>query len=166
MKKILAVLVALCMVVGLQAASKKKEAQATTGQFLYELEFIESAAQGMVMVKVWSQAKKAELAMDLSAINAVHGVIFKGYASQGSRMSHRPLVQDPVIASTKKDFFDQFFADKSNYMRYVVNIVDGSMEVKKVGKEYKVAQIVTVNKDMLRKHLEQAGVIRGLSSGF
>ena len=164
MKKILALMVALCMVVGLQAANKKKEAQATTGQFRYDIEFIESAAEGMVMVKVWSQAKKPELAMDLSAINAVHGVLFKGYVAANSRMSQRPIVKDPVIASTKKDFFDQFFAN--DYRRYVINIVDGSTEVKKVGKEYKVAQVVTVNKDMLRKHLEQAGIIKGLSAGF
>ena len=164
MKKILALMVALCMVVGLQAANKKKEAQATTGQFRYDIEFIESAAEGMVMVKVWSQAKKPELAMDLSAINAVHGVLFKGYVAANSRLSHRPIVKDPVIASTKKDFFDQFFAN--DYRRYVINIVDGRTEVKKVGKEYKVAQVVTVNKDMLRKHLEQAGIIKGLSAGF
>jgi hypothetical protein len=44
--------------------------------------------------------------------------------------------------------------------------MDGSAEVRKVGKEYKVGVVVTVNKDMLRKHLEEAGIVRGLGSGF
>lgn len=166
MKRILTCVLMLMLAVGVNAANKKKEAKASTGKFLYELEYIEPAADGMVMVKVWSQARKADLAMNLSAINAVHGVLFKGYASTGTRLSHRPLVKDPVIASTKADYFEQFFADGGPYMRYVVNIIDGSTEVKKVGKEYKVAQIVTVNKDLLRQHLEEAGIIRGLSSGF
>ena len=50
-------------------------------------------------------------------------------------------------------------------MRYVVNAV-GTPEVMKVGKEYKVSQIIQVNTAQLRKHLEQAGIIRGLASGF
>ena len=40
------------------------------------------------------------------------------------------------------------------------------MEVRKVGKQYKVGVVVTVSKDQLRKYLEDAGVIRSLTSGF
>ena len=36
----------------------------------------------------------------------------------------------------------------------------------KVGKEYKVGCVVSVRKDDLRKALEAAGIVRGLSSGF
>jgi GTP-sensing pleiotropic transcriptional regulator CodY len=36
----------------------------------------------------------------------------------------------------------------------------------KVGKEYKVGIVVSVAKDALRKDLEDAGIIKGLSSGF
>jgi hypothetical protein len=36
----------------------------------------------------------------------------------------------------------------------------------KIGKEYKIGVIVSVQKDYLRKDLEAAGVIKGLSSGF
>ena len=42
----------------------------------------------------------------------------------------------------------------------------GSMEAMKVGKEYKVSATVSVNVKLLRQHLEKAGVIRGLASGF
>ena len=45
-------------------------------------------------------------------------------------------------------------------------MIDGSAEVRKVGKEYKVGGVVTVQRDMLRKHLEEAGIIMGLSSIF
>jgi len=36
----------------------------------------------------------------------------------------------------------------------------------KVGKEYKIGVVVSVSKDQLRKDLEAAGIIKGLSSGF
>jgi hypothetical protein len=36
----------------------------------------------------------------------------------------------------------------------------------KVGKQYRVTATVTVNKDQLRKDLEDAGVLKGLNSIF
>ena len=37
---------------------------------------------------------------------------------------------------------------------------------KEVGKEYKIGVVVTIMSSNLRKDLEAAGVVRGLSSGF
>ena len=46
------------------------------------------------------------------------------------------------------------------------SIMEGTTEIVKVGKEYKVGVVVSVRKDDLRKALEAAGIIRGLNSGF
>lgn len=54
-------------------------------------------------------------------------------------------------------------------MKYVSVSTDGQISAddrKKVGKEYKVGIVISVMKDALRKDLESAGVIKGLSSGF
>lgn len=134
--------------------------------FRYDIEYCKTAADGMVMVKVWSYAKKANNALELARVNAVHGVIFRGFTSGSAAVSQRPLVTDPTVESTKADFFEAFFKDGGPYMRYVSSVLEGSEEVRKVGKEYKVGVVVTVNKDMLRKHLEQAGIVRSLGSGF
>ena len=50
-------------------------------------------------------------------------------------------------------------------MKYV-SVTSASQEVIKVGKEYKVGMVVSVHKDALRKALENAGVVKGLSHGF
>ena len=47
-----------------------------------------------------------------------------------------------------------------------VEVVGSSRSVKKVGKQYQVSATVTVNKEQLRKDLEDAGVIKGLNSYF
>lgn len=39
-------------------------------------------------------------------------------------------------------------------------------DVIKIGKEYKVGVVISVNVAMLRKDLEDAGIIKGLSNGF
>jgi hypothetical protein len=147
-------------------ATNNVDLNAGAEDFRYDIEYCQTAADGMVMVKVWSYAKKANNALALSRVNAVHGVIFRGYASSSAATSQRPLVSDPTIESTKADFFEAFFKEDGPYLRYVSTVLEGSEEVRKVGKEYKVGVVVTVNKDMLRKHLEQAGVVRGLGSGF
>ena len=62
-----------------------------------------------------------------------------------------------------------FFEDGGKYMKYVSVSTDGQISAddrKKVGKEYKVGIVISVMKDALRKDLESAGVIKGLSSGF
>lgn len=145
-------------------ADKKKKLNQDTDSFRYDIEYCKTASDGMVMVKVWSYSKRSDLAMKQCRKNAVHGVIFRGYSGEGS--SHRPLVSDPTIESVKADYFEAFFDEDGPYMRYVGAMMDGSAEVRKVGKEYKVGVVVTVNKDMLRKHLEDAGIVRSLNSGF
>ena len=51
-------------------------------------------------------------------------------------------------------------------MKFVSNSGDSTPTVMKVGKEYKIGVIVTVMSSSLRKDLEAAGIIKGLSSGF
>ena len=86
-----------------------------------------------------------------------------GYAGTGAGV--RPLAKDPDVQFTKADFFNQFFGG-NDWERYVSDVQTGSMEAMKVGKEYKVSAVVSVNVKLLRQHLEKAGVIRGLASGF
>ncbi len=96
--------------------------------------------------------------------NAVHGVIFKGYTGQGA--AQPALVKNASGYSDNKDFFDNFF-NSGDYLRYVSSVVNGSTESRKIKNGgFKVSQTMTVNVKMLRRHLEQAGIIRGLSSGF
>jgi hypothetical protein len=67
------------------------------------------------------------------------------------------------------EFFDEFFSDGGKYMKYATQSGDGSIrpeDLVKIGKEYKIGVIVSVMSDQLRKDLEAAGIIKGLSNGF
>ena len=165
---------------------KKTErvAEKETKDFLYELECAGVGKQGTYLLKVWSYSKRKDVAIDQAKKNAVHGVVFKGFASGGKQQSgdacrgQRALANTPNIEDDQKAYFKKFFKDGGDYMRYVSSSdqVKTHMEVIKLsgmkrvvdmaGIEYKVGVIVTVMKDELRKHLEKDGVIRGLNSGF
>ena len=157
-------MIACCLCVsGMAESRKQKKADADTDKFRYELEYVKTAGTGMVNVKIWSYSKKPSIAAEQDKKNAVHGVIFKGFSGNGS--TQRPLVKDPATLSNNAEFFESFFSDGGDYLRYVTNST-GPTEAMKIGKEYKVAAEVTVNKDLLRQHLEKANIIRSLGSGF
>lgn len=160
-------------IVMLTAASfgqAKKKADLATEEWRYEIECAGIGADGTYLIKVWSYSKKGTVAITQAKKNAVHGIIFKGFAGgvQGCN-SQRPLVSNPNIESEKVDFFQPFFEDGGKYMKFVSASSDGNVDASdrmKVGKEYKIGVVVSVMKDALRKDLEAAGIIRGLSSGF
>lgn len=155
---------ALFVVVGASAASRKLK-NSETEKFQYEIEGVSNGAQGTYLVRVWSYSGKTKLDVEISKKNAVHGVIFKGYAGTKDVRPQRPLIAAPGAEVEHADYFNLFFKDGGEYNKYVT-ITAGSQQVVKVGKQYHIGVVVSVSKDALRKALEQAGVLRSLGSGF
>jgi hypothetical protein len=164
MKKLLLLAAAIFVVVGASAASRKLENSATQ-KFQYELEGVNNGMQGTYLVKVWSYSSKPKADFETCKKNAVHGVIFKGYAGSQNARPQRPLVADPGAELQHAEYFELFFQDGGEYNKYVT-VTAGSQEIVKVGKKYKIGLVVTVSKDALRKALEKAGVAKSLSAGF
>ncbi len=146
-----------------------RRADTDTQQWRYEIEAEGVGVQGTVQVKVWSYSKKAKVAIEQAKKNAVHGVIFKGFTGKSGVPGQRPLTKNPNLENEQKDFFEDFFKDGGKYMKFVQAINDGNIaagDIMKIGKEYKIGVIVSVNTAELRKDLENAGIIKSLGSGF
>jgi hypothetical protein len=165
----LALIVVLGLSLSVSAQSKaQKKANKDTEDFAYEIEGVSVGTQGTYLVKVWSYSLKPTVAINQAKKNAVHGVIFKGFAGKPGVPGQKALAS-PSVEQEKKDFFTEFFSDRGNYNRYVAESGDGSVAAEdrlKVGKKFKIGVIVSVNVGDLRKALEEAGIIKGLSSGF
>lgn len=166
MKKFLSIMCALALCcVSVSAAVGKRKANKDTDQFRYEIECAGNAVQGSYLVKVWSYSKKADVAENQCRKNAVHGVIFKGYGGENGCVAQRPLCSTPGAEVEYATYFKSFFAEGGEFQRYA-SIVEGTTEITKVGREYKVGVIVSVRKDDLRRVLESAGIVRSLNAGF
>ena len=165
MKKFLLSLLVVALCVPASAGLRQKQANKDTDQFRYEIECAGNAIQGTYLVKVWTYSKKASVAENQCRKNAVHGVIFKGYGGGQGCVSQRPMANQPGIENQYKDYFDQFFANGGEFQKYA-SIMEGTTEIVKVGREYKVGVVVSVRKDDLRKALEAAGILKKLNSGF
>jgi len=156
-------------IVSVASAQAKKKADKATETWDYEIEVVRQGTPGTYLVKVWSYSKKYDVAVSQAKKNAVHGVIFKGFPQKGSVAKQDPLTNNVNLEEEKADFFKPFFADGGKYMKFVSISGDGSIEagdVIKVGKEYKVGVIISVNVSELRKDLENAGILKSLGAGF
>jgi hypothetical protein len=158
----------LFLALGVSAQAGKK-AEKDTKEWRYEVEVVQQGHEGTYLVKVWSYSKKPNIAIEQAKKNAVHGIIFKGVAASGRVPSQKALTNNPNLEMEKQEYFDDFFADGGKYLKFVNVTGDGSVAAEdrlKVGKEYKIGVVLSVNVDGLRKDLEAAGVVKSLSSGF
>ena len=165
MKKILLSLLVVACCLPALASIRQKKADKDTKQFRYEIECAGNAIQGTYLVKVWTYSKHAGVAANQCRKNAVHGVIFKGYGGGQGCVSQRPLASDPGVETQFEEYFASFFADGGEFQKYA-SVMEGTTEITRLDREYKVGCVVSVRKDDLRKALEAAGVIKSLNSGF
>jgi len=150
-------------------AQAKKKADKDTEAWRYEIEVVQTGTQGTYLIKVWSYSKKPDVAIEQAKKNAVHGIIFKGFTGTSSVPGQKALTNNVNLEEEKADFFKPFFADGGKYMKFVSTSNDGAIAAEdrmKIGKEYKVGVILSVNVSALRKDLEDAGIIKSLGAGF
>ncbi|GHT12877.1 hypothetical protein AGMMS4956_08170 [Bacteroidia bacterium] len=161
--------VAALAVVMASCGAAQKAADKDTAQWRYEIEPVGVGAQGTYLIKVWSYSKKTVVAMEQAKKNAVHGIIFKGFTGGSGLTSQKPMAPNANVFEEHKDYFESFFANGGKYMQFVNISNSGAIAAGdrvKVGKEYKVGVVVSVNKDALRKELENAGIIQKLGGIF
>lgn len=121
--------------------------------------------QGTYLVSISVLGKKKNINDDLLARCAVHGVLFKGFSDATTRKTYKPIAGSASTEGAHADYFEKFFEEGGAAANYVT-FVNSSRRIVKSGKQHKVTVTVTINKDQLRKDLEEAGVIRGLNSAF
>ncbi len=152
-------------------AQAQKKADRQTREWRYEVQCMGVGVDGTKLLKVFSYSKKPSVATEQSKKNAVHAMIFQGAPGNSAAgcPTIKPLASSPSLEQEKADYFDDFFAEGGKYAKFVTLSNDGAVAAEdrmKVGKEYKIGVVVAVMYDQLRKDLEAAGIIKGLSSGF
>lgn len=182
LKKNITLLIAFLLLSwGSNAQKNQLQQDAATSSWKYDLEcYGGTARSGYKMVKVWTYSIKTNLATDQAKKNAVHGIIFKGFAGQQNTCKgSRPLMNKELTDTEYKEFFDTFFQDGGEFNRFVTNAADynGIAEVQKLFRKkkgrrkkkfdkYKIGIVVTVATKELRKYLEKKNIIKSLSNGF
>ena len=179
-KKNLLLSMLLCISLVSYGQRAKRLADQDTYDWKYDIEcYGGTAKNGYKLVKVWTYSKEKSAATEQAKKNAVHGIIFKGYAGQGRECrASRPLMNRDMTDGEYKDFFRDFFSNNGDYTRFVTYATDhkGIADVQKLVKnkkdrkekfyQYKIGVVVSVASSDLRKHLERNDIINSLAKGF
>ena len=159
------------------AQGKRRTSEKQNMKWNYDIECVGVGNDGEYLIKVFSffrKKKRKGLDLELAKKNALHGVIFKGINSDSRDCVSQPaLVKGANVEEQKSEYFDSFFKEGGKYKQFVNLTTGGAVksgdrtQVRIGKKKYlKVGLVVSINKDLLRKELEAAGIIRKLSSGF
>ncbi len=135
----------------------------------YEIEPVGVGTQGTYLVKVWSYSRSSQLSIDKAKRNAIHGIIFKGFSGIPGVPGQRPLATNPNLEHEQAHFFESFFSRTGRHQNFISLTTGGTIQPRdriRVGNEYKIGIVVSVNVADLRKDLEHAGIIRPLDAGF
>ena len=128
------------------------------GQLEYEISCAGNAKTGFYIVEVSAYvSKKGEIGTDIVKKCALHGVLFKGFSGSDGCHSQKQLLT--TFNETHSALINNLVA--SEYGKYTETI-GIPLKVIKQNKRYKVTAIIQVAKDLLRKDLEESGVIRKL----
>lgn len=140
------------------SAKKKKEV------LRYEIEAAGVGVEDTYLVQAYVLSHNGKVSDEMIKEAAVRGVIFRGFAAGQGSPSQKAMAS-PAVEQEKAAFFDNFFAQGS-HLAYA-NIVPGSYtRTKTPSGDYRVGATVKVQKTQLRHYLEEAGIIRGLNTGF
>jgi hypothetical protein len=147
------------------------QSESDANKWNYELEGVSKSRDiGTYVVKVWCYTKKPKIDYNIAKKNAIHGLIFRGYLKNGNLPALPPISNVPGLEQTQKDFFDQFFRDGGDYLKYVAlsneNLAIAPGDLIRLNKGYKIGMVLTVNKNLLQRDLIAAGIVKSIDNGF
>jgi hypothetical protein len=136
-----------------------------TNVWRYSIESTFTSKSGSKAFKIWSYSPNVEYGLELAKRNAVHGVIFKGIPGSPDKRveGQMALLRSSSAESQNLAYFNNFFANGGPYLKFVSQGSDDAPEIVRVSKkELKIGIVVVVNSELLRKQLEEDGIIRKL----
>jgi len=133
----------------------------------YDIECAGSGVQGTYLVQVSVYVGKKEINPDMIRKAATHGVIFRGFSGSAGCFSQKAMAKSPELEQQQANFFHSFFKDNGAYQGYT-KVIEGTFQTARTSnkKQYRITATVAVQKDQLRKDLEEAGILQSLSDGF
>ena len=130
---------------------------------LYYIECISIENQDYVKLKIGNFVKQTEFNIESASKNAVKSVLYSGYSSANCQ-TQKPILKESSDIDNFKKIESNFFSSNGKWKTFVRNLLD-SNNIKTDKTENKEFTIM-VNKDQLRKYLEDQKIIKSLNTGF
>lgn len=138
----------------------------SVSQSIYQNECAGISNDGNITLKIWNPDKGKRYKMENAQKDAIRVILHNGIASNKECVGQKPLLK---TSNEKKEFerkLNNFFEKNGEWHTYTHSSKIATTLPEKIGeKDWKVYQ-VTVNRNLLKKYLEEKEVIKPIKSGF
>jgi len=130
---------------------------------LYSIECISFENEGFVKLKLLNYVKPTKFKVEDASKDAIKALLYSGYSSANCP-TQKPLLKETTDIDNFKKIEKDFFSKNGKWKTFVRNSLDiDNVKTEKITiKEF----TIMVNKDQLRKYLEEQKIIKSLNTGF
>ncbi len=117
---------------------------------------------GSMTLRVWGEGRNRADAKEQAKKNAVYAVIFNGVLKGNNDYNMRPIVTEVNARERYQEYFDIFFMDGGEYLKYVSLADKRSGSSKKIRGSYQIRYCLTVRVLVpeLRMRLREDGILK------
>jgi hypothetical protein len=130
---------------------------------LYSVECISIESEGYVKLQLLNYVKPTKFKIEAASKDAIKAVLYSGYSSSKCP-TQKPLLKETTDIDNFKKMEKDFFSKNGKWKTFIRNSLD--VENVKTEKTTIKEFEITVNKDLLRKYLEEQKIIKSLNTGF
>ncbi len=115
---------------------------------------------GTIIVRAWGSGQNRSTAIDLAKRNAVYDVVFKGIKGSNPGFASRPLVSEVNGAERYARYFEPFFSQGGEYLKFVKEEGGSAQRLKSNGlsrESYGV--VLIIDRGALKAQLVRDGII-------
>ena len=130
---------------------------------LYNIECVSIENEGYVKLKLLNYVKPTKFKVEDASKDAIKALLYSGYSSTNCP-TQKPLLKETTDIDNFKKIEKDFFSKNGKWKTFIRNSldVDNIKTEKTTIKEF----VIMVNKDLLRKYLEEQKIIKSLNTGF
>ena len=130
---------------------------------LYSIECVSVENEGFVKLKLLNYVKPTKFKVEDASKDAIKALLYSGYSSTKCP-TQKPLLKETTDIDNFKKIEKDFFSKNGKWKTFIRNSldIDNVKTEKTTIKEFEIM----VNKDQLRKYLEEQKIIKSLNTGF
>ena len=132
----------------------------------YQVQCVSTSTDALYKVEISFQSNQNKTNLEMIKLNAIDAVLFRGLTGGKDCITQKPMLTNKSEAKNNS-FFKELYGNKSAYNKYISAIEKPNDELlQEKDRLFNHVCIVSVNKDLLRKDLITANLLKPLNAGF
>lgn len=132
----------------------------------YQNECVNIENDGHITMKIWNPKKGKRYKIEQAQKDAIYTILYSGISSNKSCIPQKPILKNQTELKKFKKIETEFFKTKGVWLTYIhSSSVENALPEKIGEKDWKVYQ-VSVNRNLLKKYLEENEIIKPINTGF